>query len=161
MTADTTAPYEWVMLGGDISYAEGDDPVWQTYLRMIEPLAARTPFVMGYGNHELVPRDSGGENGTATNVRFGSPNTTNSGSPYWFSWVYKTARFIMLSTFQWGGLCRHRRSPLRTTNAHPPALMHPYAHPTRHRSPHRPAPPATGHITATQTPTSHFSAWGS
>jgi hypothetical protein len=46
MAQDVSADYEFVLLGGDISYANGNDPVWLTYLHMIEPLAARLPWMV-------------------------------------------------------------------------------------------------------------------
>ena len=49
MNADTTADYEWVLLGGDISYSCGIDVTWLVYMNMIEPLAARMPWMIGYG----------------------------------------------------------------------------------------------------------------
>jgi hypothetical protein len=34
MVNDTTATYEYVLLGGDISYANGHDSTWLTYLKV-------------------------------------------------------------------------------------------------------------------------------
>lgn len=96
MNKDVAAEYEFVLLGGDISYANGNDPVWLTYLRMIEPFASRVPWMIGFGNHELLPHDSGNESGIATTARFAP--ASNSGSPYWYSWSYRSARFIVIST---------------------------------------------------------------
>ena len=52
-----------VFAGGDISYANGVDETWHKYLLMIERMAASIPWMIGYGNHELVPHDSGNESG--------------------------------------------------------------------------------------------------
>ena len=40
------------LLLGDVSYANGNQPVWDEYLRQIEPMAARIPFMLTLGNHE-------------------------------------------------------------------------------------------------------------
>ncbi|MHB1262231.1 MAG: metallophosphoesterase family protein [Thermoplasmatota archaeon] len=37
---------------GDITYADGDPPVWNEWFRLIEPLAARTLYMTTPGNHE-------------------------------------------------------------------------------------------------------------
>lgn len=85
-----------MQLGGDISYANGHDIGWQQYLQMIEPLAARIPWMVAYGNHELVPHDSGNEDGIATTARWGI--ASNSGSPYWYSYRYRSVTFVVIST---------------------------------------------------------------
>lgn len=41
-----------VLHGGDISYADGTAPVWNTWFRMVEPVAARTLYMAAPGNHE-------------------------------------------------------------------------------------------------------------
>ncbi|KOO20937.1 purple acid phosphatase 22-like protein [Chrysochromulina tobinii] len=42
-----------VLLAGDLSYADGWLPRWDTYGRMMEPLAAAVPVMTTAGNHEL------------------------------------------------------------------------------------------------------------
>jgi hypothetical protein len=37
---------------GDLSYAEGKAFVWDNFFEMIEPAAARVPYMIGVGNHE-------------------------------------------------------------------------------------------------------------
>jgi acid phosphatase type 7 len=37
---------------GDVSYANGDQRVWDVYGRMIEPFARTTPWMLAIGNHE-------------------------------------------------------------------------------------------------------------
>lgn len=41
-----------VLHGGDLSYADGTAPVWDDWFRLIEPLAATTPYMAAPGNHE-------------------------------------------------------------------------------------------------------------
>ncbi|MBS1709001.1 MAG: purple acid phosphatase [Armatimonadetes bacterium] len=40
------------LLLGDISYANGDQPIWDAYLQQIQPFASRVPFMPTIGNHE-------------------------------------------------------------------------------------------------------------
>ena len=37
---------------GDISYANGDPRVWDTFMDQIEPFASVAPYMIGIGNHE-------------------------------------------------------------------------------------------------------------
>ncbi len=38
---------------GDLSYANCNQPIWDDYGRMVEPLAATIPWMVGPGNHEI------------------------------------------------------------------------------------------------------------
>lgn len=38
---------------GDLSYADCDQPLWDSYGEMIQPLAAYTPWMVSPGNHEI------------------------------------------------------------------------------------------------------------
>jgi len=48
-----------VLVAGDLSYANGDQPVWDQWLGQLEPLAAKVPTMCAAGNHE--DKDFGGE----------------------------------------------------------------------------------------------------
>ena len=37
---------------GDISYARGIGALWEAYMALIQPIAARIPYMVGIGNHE-------------------------------------------------------------------------------------------------------------
>jgi hypothetical protein len=41
-----------VIIAGDLSYANGDQPLWDTWFDQVEPLAARVPVMASAGNHE-------------------------------------------------------------------------------------------------------------
>ncbi len=43
---------DFLFIAGDISYADGDQPVWDAYFDMLEPLAAQLPVMACPGNHE-------------------------------------------------------------------------------------------------------------
>ena len=38
---------------GDISYARGIAPVWDLFMTQIEPVAAKIPYMVSIGNHEV------------------------------------------------------------------------------------------------------------
>lgn len=42
---------------GDISYANGDPHVWETFMHVIEPIASQSLWVAGIGNHEYDMKD--------------------------------------------------------------------------------------------------------
>lgn len=94
---------------GDISYANGDPEIWDTFMDYIEPYSSRAPYMIGIGNHEYDYRtgkekhktnskdpsgadspydpdwgnygnDSGGECGVATARRFIMPDAVMDGS---------------------------------------------------------------------------------
>jgi hypothetical protein len=48
-----------VLVAGDLSYANGNQPLWDSWFAQIEPLAARVPVMAAAGNHEN--EDTAGE----------------------------------------------------------------------------------------------------
>ena len=44
---------------GDISYARGIGALWDAFMTQIEPIAARTPYMVGIGNHEYDHQTGG------------------------------------------------------------------------------------------------------
>lgn len=48
--------YNLVVHPGDLSYADGYQPVWDSWADMIQPVAARVPWMVGFGNHEAIHR---------------------------------------------------------------------------------------------------------
>eukprot|EP00128_Syssomonas_multiformis_P015426 Colp12_sorted_trinity150504_noHs@28995 len=51
MRADKTL--ETILHIGDLSYADGDQPRWDNWGRLVEPLAANVPYMTAAGNHEI------------------------------------------------------------------------------------------------------------
>jgi len=41
-----------ILIGGDLSYADGDPRIWDRWFELMEPLAANIPVMPAYGNHE-------------------------------------------------------------------------------------------------------------
>mmetsp|Transcript_35139 Transcript_35139/g.91248 ORF Transcript_35139/g.91248 Transcript_35139/m.91248 type:complete len:550 (+) Transcript_35139:375-2024(+) len=113
---------DMVLHVGDLSYAEGKSYVWDRFFDMIEPTAARLPYMIGVGNHEYDYTDgksrdpsgwtpylpdwgnydngSGGECGVPTAKRFRMPgqDDPDSQAPFWYEFSYGTAHFIMISS---------------------------------------------------------------
>lgn len=50
---------DFVLIAGDLSYANGEQAVWDQYFDMLDPLASRIPLMTCPGNHEA--KDGGGE----------------------------------------------------------------------------------------------------
>ncbi|KAJ6820980.1 putative purple acid phosphatase 20 [Iris pallida] len=45
--------YDVLILPGDLSYADTDQPLWDSYGRLVEPLASSRPWMVTEGNHEV------------------------------------------------------------------------------------------------------------
>lgn len=42
-----------LLLAGDLSYADLDQPLWDSFARLVEPLASSRPWMVTEGNHEI------------------------------------------------------------------------------------------------------------
>ncbi|KAF9595067.1 hypothetical protein IFM89_036526 [Coptis chinensis] len=47
------ADYDVLLLPGDLSYADTQQPLWDTFGRFVEPYASRRPWMVTQGNHEV------------------------------------------------------------------------------------------------------------
>jgi 3',5'-cyclic AMP phosphodiesterase CpdA len=47
------ADYDVLLLPGDLSYADSIQPRWDSYGRLVEPLASARPWMVTQGNHEV------------------------------------------------------------------------------------------------------------
>ncbi|PIA59007.1 hypothetical protein AQUCO_00400097v1 [Aquilegia coerulea] len=45
--------YDVLLLPGDLSYADTQQPLWDTFGRFVEPYASRRPWMVTQGNHEV------------------------------------------------------------------------------------------------------------
>ena len=45
--------YDLLLLAGDLSYADLYQPLWDSFGRLVEPLASRRPWMTAIGNHEI------------------------------------------------------------------------------------------------------------
>jgi hypothetical protein len=110
---------------GDLSYARGAAHVWDSWFRMVQPLAARVPLMVAVGNHEydhtngggldkdpsgvatphgFMPSwgnfgdDSGGECGVPTAKRFQMPESSHSNGVFWYSFDYGSVHTVVISS---------------------------------------------------------------
>ena len=87
-TAFTPGPF-WngygggvVLLAGDLSYADGYMERWDSFGRLMEPLAARVPIMTAGGNHEI----GSSESWVSYNLRYPMPfRSSGSVSNLWWS----------------------------------------------------------------------------
>lgn len=52
LAAIATQEPDLLLVGGDLSYANGNASAWNAWFDMIEPIAARIPVMPAFGNHE-------------------------------------------------------------------------------------------------------------
>ena len=82
---------------GDISYANGVQPIWDKYLEQIEPMASVIPFMITLGNHENEDIKVDGKDVeigyVATLARFAMP-----GAEHWYTFDYGCARFVSINS---------------------------------------------------------------
>ncbi len=70
------------LIAGDLAYADGYYPLWDSFGRMLEPLAARVPLLTTGGNHEV----DYGEAWVSYTTRYPMPfEASGSSSPLWWS----------------------------------------------------------------------------
>jgi len=68
---------------GDLSYADSDEQRWDSWGRLMQPLASSVPGMVAFGNHELETQPITGTNFVPANARFrmpypkGSPGLNN------------------------------------------------------------------------------------
>lgn len=85
------------VLLGDISYANGNQPVWDDYLRQIEPMTSQIPYMLALGNHENEDMKVDGKEQSIGYVsalaRFALP-----GFEQWYTFDYGNARFVSINS---------------------------------------------------------------
>jgi uncharacterized protein (TIGR03437 family) len=74
---------------GDLSYANGEQSIWDSYFNIISPLASRIQFIPSIGNHE----EEGGLGFITYHQRFALPNNEK-----WYSFNWGNAHVIALDT---------------------------------------------------------------
>ena len=95
-----------VLHAGDLSYADCDQPRWDTYAQLVDPLASRVPWMTVAGNHEeetpLRCGSSMNQSFAAYNARYGSLMPyREAGSPSTQYYSFETAgvHVIMLGSY--------------------------------------------------------------
>merc|ERR1712203_232050 len=100
-----------IILAGDLSYADGYAPAWDTYGHLAQSLHEIVPTAYASGNHEVA---NGMENFVNFVPRYGWPaahvshDGRSSASPYWFSFEVGLAHVITLCSY-----CDHSNTSLQ------------------------------------------------
>ncbi|CAM9294202.1 unnamed protein product [Phaeothamnion confervicola] len=63
----------FVLHAGDLSYADCDPRRWDSYSRLVEPVASRLPWMAAAGNHEIEVDPDTGETYVAWEARYAMP----------------------------------------------------------------------------------------
>ena len=88
-----------VILAGDLSYADGYQPRWDTWGRLVTPATASQIWMFTEGNHEIEPTD-GAPDFLAFSSRFHMPHeTSGSASPLFYSYEVAGAHVLMLGSY--------------------------------------------------------------
>ncbi|GJP83858.1 hypothetical protein CLOP_g13959 [Closterium sp. NIES-67] len=95
-------PHSLLVFPGDLSYANGHQPDWDTWQALIQPAASLRPWMMAPGNHE-DEADEGAPSLNpfkAYNARWPMPSTA-SGSPsnLFYSFDSSSIHWVMLSCY--------------------------------------------------------------
>jgi len=91
-----------VIVGGDLSYANGVSAKWDDWFTHIEPLAARVPVMVALGNHEALCADAQGDLAPCEREQqefdehIRAPSST--GPPHTYAFDWGPARFLALDT---------------------------------------------------------------
>lgn len=80
-------------IAGDLSYANGRQPVWDTYLEQLETLAARVPVMVCFGNHENERIGEQRIGYIAAETRFAMPHKGQ-----YYDFTISNARFVAFNS---------------------------------------------------------------
>ncbi|XP_050914268.1 probable purple acid phosphatase 20 [Lathyrus oleraceus] len=93
--------YDMLLLPGDLSYADFIQPLWDSFGRLVEPLASQRPWMVTQGNHEvekipIIHRTPF----TAYNARWKMPfEESGSDSNLYYSFDVSGVHVIMLGSY--------------------------------------------------------------
>lgn len=126
-SSDNRIPIGLVTHIGDLSYGCGSGFIWEQWMSLIEPVAAKVPYMIAVGNHEYDHEenctkpgmdgvdisgvqgpsfhpdwgdyrdDSYGECGVPTAKRFTMPKKSGSNLVFWYSYDYGPIHFTVFS----------------------------------------------------------------
>lgn len=95
------------LLAGDLCYADGDGhgtvttnlhlPIWDKWLRLIEPAASQIPWMTTVGNHEMEP-GFGAQGYDGYLARFAVPDTGAAGCPATYHFRYGSVAFVQVDS---------------------------------------------------------------
>ena len=93
--------YDVFLIPGDLSYADSQQPLWDSFGRLVEPYASKRPWMVTEGNHEIeifpIIYPKGFE---AYNTRWTMPfQESGSNSNLYYSFDVAGAHIIMLGSY--------------------------------------------------------------
>ena len=93
--------YDMLLLPGDLSYADRLQPLWDSFGRLVEPLASQRPWMVTQGDHEIEGTPMiHDEPFTAYNSRWRMPfEESGSDSNLYYSFNVAGVHVIMLGSF--------------------------------------------------------------
>ncbi|KZV48951.1 Purple acid phosphatase 21 [Dorcoceras hygrometricum] len=94
-------PYDVFLLPGDLSYADTEQPLWDSFGTLVEPLASSRPWMVTQGNHEIetIPVLHS-QSFTAYNARWLMPyQESQSTSNLYYSFDVSGVHVIMLGSY--------------------------------------------------------------
>jgi len=111
--ADQRLDFDFLLISGDLSYADGIQKYWDQWGNMIQPLASLFPFMVAPGNHEIFSLF------IAYNYRFNMP--TNGKDNLYYSFNYRGIHVIILNSeslneFHWSAMYQWAADDLSKVN---------------------------------------------
>ncbi|CAB4317589.1 unnamed protein product [Prunus armeniaca] len=93
--------HDMFMLPGDLSYADVDQPLWDSFGRLVQPLASQRPWMVTQGNHEIEKIPVLHTHAfTAYNARWHMPyEESGSDSNLYYSFDVAGVHVIMLGSY--------------------------------------------------------------
>ncbi|KAE8098533.1 hypothetical protein FH972_016588 [Carpinus fangiana] len=95
-----SSDYDVFLLPGDLSYANGHQPLWDSFGRLVEPQASRRPWMVTEGNHEIENLPYYPDGFTAYNARWLMPyEESGSTSNLYYSFEVAGTHIVMLGSY--------------------------------------------------------------
>lgn len=92
--------YDVFILPGDLSYADYYQPLWDSFGKLVEPLASSRPWMVTEGNHELEEIPLVISSFKSYNTRWQMPyKESGSGSNLYYSFEVAGAHVLMLGSY--------------------------------------------------------------
>ncbi|KAL2933704.1 Purple acid phosphatase 22, partial [Bienertia sinuspersici] len=92
--------YDVLLIPGDLSYADTQQPLWDTFGRLVEPYASQRPWMVTQGNHEIEFIPLVADPFKAYNARWLMPyKASGSTSNLYYSIDVAKAHIIMLGSY--------------------------------------------------------------
>lgn len=92
--------YDVFLLPGDLSYADTQQPLWDTFGRLVEPYASQRPWMVTQGNHDVEFIPFIADPFRAYNARWRMPyEESGSTTNLYYSFDVTGAHIIMLGSY--------------------------------------------------------------